>query len=49
MRILTIITILTTITWLIYQVTMPDFIKINKLQVQYCTISTEQNQNVICD
>ena len=49
MKTLIIITILTTITWLIYQSITPDFVKVNKLQMQYCTISTEQNKNIICD
>ena len=44
-----ILIIITSIIYLIYQATTPDFVKINKLQMQYCTISTEQNQNVICD
>lgn len=44
-----ILLIITSIIYLIYQAITPDFIKINKLQVQYCTISTEQNQDVICD
>ena len=41
--------IISIIYLLIYQITMPECIKINKLQVQYCTISTEENQNIICD
>ena len=49
MQKLTIITIITSIIYLIYQAITPDFVKINKLQVQYCTISTEQNPDIICD
>lgn len=49
MKTLTVLTIITTIIYLIYQSITPDFIKINNLEMQYCTISTEQNKNIICD
>ena len=49
MKDLIFLTAIISIIYLIYQAITPDFIKINKMQMQYCTVSTEQNQNVICD
>jgi len=35
--------------WLIYQTITPDWVKINKYDVKYCTISTNQNPDILCD
>ena len=42
--------IMTTLIYLIYQaIFTPEWVKINKMQVQYCEIATNKNPDVICD